>query len=126
MLTVDADRRQNYSNHQIDLNPLYGLTAEVTDQLRLKSNAQGRRGRLKSEIVDGEELAPRIFMPRTVVKKDEFCRVPLPLNAKFTQASEVFDNIFAFGGDRANTTPVTSAINILFLREHNRLAVLIT
>ena len=125
LLTVDADRRQNYSNHQIDLNPLYGLTAEVTDQLRLKSNAQGRRGRLKSEIVDGEELAPRIFMPGTVVKKDEFCRVPLPLNAKFTQASEVFDNIFAFGGDRANTTPVTSAINILFLREHNRLAGLI-
>ena len=41
LLTDTVDRRKNYSNHQIDLNPLYGLTRDVTDQLRLKSNAQG-------------------------------------------------------------------------------------
>ena len=124
LLTDTVDRRKNYSNHQIDLNPLYGLTRDVTDQLRLKSNEQGDKGKLKFVMREGEEYAHTLFIPGTHDKKPEFSAVPAPLNMNkpkplpFDQS----DTIFAFGGDRANTTPVTSALNILFLREHNQVA----
>lgn len=124
LLTDPENRRKNYSNHQIDLSPLYGLTSDVTDQLRLKSNEQGAKGKLKSVMRDGEEYAHTLFIPGTHDKKPDFSAVPAPLNMNkpvplpFSQS----DTIFAFGGDRANTTPVTSALNTLFLREHNRVA----
>ena len=124
LMTHTTERRKNKSNHQIDLNPLYGLTNEVTDQLRLKSNDQGKKGKLKSVLRDGEEFAHTLFIPGTHDKKPEFSMVPEPLNMNrpkplpFPQT----DTIFAFGGDRANTTPVTSALNTLFLREHNQVA----
>ena len=124
LLTDPECRRKNYSNHQIDLSPLYGLTGDVTGQLRLKSSEQGAKGRLKSVMRNGEEYAHTLFIPGTHDKKPDFSAVPAPLNMNkpvplpFGQS----DTIFAFGGDRANTTPVTSALNTLFLREHNRVA----
>lgn len=124
LMTNSTDTRKNNSNHQIDLNPLYGLTSDVTDQLRLKSSERGDKGRLKFVMRDGEEYAHTLFIRGTHDKKPEFSAVPAPLNMNkpkplpFGQS----DTIFAFGGDRANTTPVTSAMNTLFLREHNRVA----
>ena len=124
LMTDNDNRRKNKSNHQLDLNPLYGLTPDVTDQLRRKSNDQGAKGRLKSVMHNGEEFAHTLFEPDTLNRKAEFSAVPEPLNMRkqkdlpFSQTN----TIFAFGGDRANTTPITSALNTLFLREHNRVA----
>ena len=124
LMTDNADRRRNYSNHQIDLNPLYGISAAVTDQLRLKSHVTGKRGRMKSVIRGGEEFPPLLFVAGTRDKQAGLSDVPVPLNLPpvdkvgYTRS----DTFLALGGDRANTTPVTAAIGTLFLREHNRVA----
>ncbi len=58
----DADRlKRNTSNHQIDLCPLYGRTPGQTGILRTNSEAAGERGRLLSQMIDGEEYAPFLF-----------------------------------------------------------------
>lgn len=124
LMTDDADRRKNYSSHQIDLSPLYGLNSDVTRQLRLNPEQPGKRGRLASVMQDGEEFAHTLFVPDSHHNKPEFSLVPQPLNMNKhgPVPFEKSNTVFAFGGDRANTTPVTSAINTLFLREHNRVA----
>lgn len=122
----DEVRRQNTSNHQIDMCPLYGRTQAQTDALRLKSEARGSRGRLKSQLLrnrsgEEEEYAPFLFAEGADRPREEFAsldpvlgldRVPPPMRAR----------LFAFGGDRANAAPQVAMMNTLFLREHNRLA----
>src|SRR5207244_11591179 len=71
-------RRQNTSNHQIDLCPLYGRTPEQTDALRLKSEASDSRGRLKSQMIDGEEYSPFLFQDDGKIKQ-EFAGLDEPL-----------------------------------------------
>lgn len=57
LVTDRTDRRRNYSGHHIDLNQLYGRSAEVTDLIRAKEG-----GRLKSEIIPGVgEFAPKLY-----------------------------------------------------------------
>lgn len=41
------------------------------------------------------------------------------------KAKEIKTHIYAFAGERANTTVFTSTLNTLFLREHNRLAAML-
>jgi prostaglandin-endoperoxide synthase 2 len=113
-------RLQNTSNHQIDMCPLYGNNAEQTDVLRLKSDAPGERGRLKSQLVGGEEWAPFLYHDGT--KKAEFAKLDDPLGLHPDQTPGRASRIFAFGGDRANAIPHVAMLNTLFLREHNRLA----
>jgi prostaglandin-endoperoxide synthase 2 len=117
----ESVRRENTSNHQIDLCPLYGRTPEQTHALRLKSEAAGRRGRLKSQIVDGEEYAPFLFQDDGTVKS-EFLILDPPLGLSNFPDPALRARIFAFGGDRANSVPQVAMMNTLFLREHNRLA----
>jgi len=113
-------RRQNTSNHQIDLCPLYGRIPGHTDVLRLNSNARGERGRLKSQTIGAEEYAPFLFRSDGTIDPafaglDQVAgldKVPLPLRSR----------LFAFGGDRTNGAPQVSMLNTLLLREHNRLA----
>ena len=57
------DRRRNTSNHEIDLCPLYGRTFEQVMALRTMSEEPELRGKLKSEIVNGEEHPLRLFQP---------------------------------------------------------------
>jgi prostaglandin-endoperoxide synthase 2 len=114
-------RRQNTSNHQIDMCPLYGRTAEQTDALRLKSSARGERGRLKSQEIGGEEWAPFLFRDDGSVKQ-EFHVLDPPLGLHDDVDPEIRARIFAFGGDRGNAVPQVAMMNTLFLREHNRLA----
>lgn len=118
---TDAVRRQNTSNHQIDLCPLYGRTAEQTLALRQRSEAPGERGRLKSQIIRGEEYAPFLLGADGSVKP-EFAGLdrPLGLDGQADPAARAV--IFAFGGDRVNAAPQVAMLNTLFLREHNRLA----
>jgi prostaglandin-endoperoxide synthase 2 len=121
--TDTENLRQNTSNHQIDLCPLYGRTPSQTLALRLCSEAAGQRGRLKSQMINGEEYAP--FLCEAGVPKAEFAALDQPLGFQALQKPENADRlalIFAFGGDRVNTAPQVSMLNTLLLREHNRLA----
>jgi len=114
-------RRQNTSNHQIDLCPLYGRLPEQTCALRLKKEVSGERGRLKSQFISGEEYAPFLFYDDGTIKED-FSVLDEPLGLDNFPDLELRARIFAFGGDRANSVPQVAMINTLFLREHNRLA----
>ncbi len=120
MMTNDADRRRTTTNHQIDLSQLYGLHPEMTQALRRRSEQPGQKGRLKSEMAGGEEWAPRLY-DAAGCRNPEFAALPAPLRLPDGWPVERRAGLFAFGGDRANTTPFTAALNTLFLREHNRL-----
>jgi prostaglandin-endoperoxide synthase 2 len=118
----DPMRKQNTSNHDIDLSPLYGRTKEQTDSLRVKSNDTGKKGRLKSQIIKNmEEYAPFLFENGSIKKEFEALDRPLMLD-KLQNDPKIVKNLFAFGGDRANASPQIAMMNTLFLREHNRLA----
>lgn len=119
LMTDDADRRRTTTNHQIDLGQLYGLHPAVTQALRRRFEAPGQKGRLKSETVGGEEWAPRLF--DAAGRRVADAALPAPLRLTEDWPAEKRAGLFAFGGDRANTTPFTAMLNTLFLREHNRL-----
>ncbi len=111
--------KRNTSNHEIDLCPLYGRTEAQTDALRLKSETPGKKGRLKSQMIDGEEYAPFLYKKNRI--DPQFKVLDPPLGAEDADATRRA-TLFAFGGDRANSVPQVSMLNTLFLREHNRLA----
>jgi prostaglandin-endoperoxide synthase 2 len=117
---TDDVRRRTTSNHQIDLCPLYGRNATQTEALRLMSSTPGERGRLKSQIIDGEEWAP--FLYENGQKKTEFAALDDPPLFDPEKNPGQTSRLFAFGGDRANAVPHVAMMNTLFLREHNRLA----
>ncbi|MGD1923834.1 MAG: peroxidase family protein [Paracoccaceae bacterium] len=129
LMTDTSDQRKTHTSHHIDFNPLYGLDREQSDALRERSEEAGRKGRMKSEIDEnGEEWAPKYF-DENGNPKPEFAalRPPLRLDQYEEKAGPertayVKQTIFAFAGDRANTTPFTAMLNNLFLREHNRVA----
>jgi prostaglandin-endoperoxide synthase 2 len=120
MMTSAADSRRTTSNHQIDLSQLYGLDENVQRALRLLSEKRGYRGRMLSEDHDGEEWAPRLF-DLNGDRDPRFALVPTPMKLPPTLPAQRKATLFAFGGERANSTVYTAAINTLFLREHNRL-----
>jgi prostaglandin-endoperoxide synthase 2 len=105
---------------------LYGSTEEQTKQLRLNSNQVGRKGLLKSQIIQNEEWPPFLYDLDGEIK-EEFNKLPTPqfidhILGGLSDGTERRSKIFAFGGARANTTPNVSAWNTLLLREHNRIA----
>ena len=116
-----TDRRKTTSNHEIDLCPLYGRTRAQTNALRLKSEAAGQRGLLKSQMIGAEEFPPFLFAADGSLADPAFTALDPPLVSP-TLAPEKKAVLFAHGGDRANSTPFTSMMNTLFLREHNRIA----
>jgi prostaglandin-endoperoxide synthase 2 len=123
-------RRQNTSNHQIDLCTLYGRIEAQTTLLRLRSNKIGERGRLKSQKIKDEEFSPFLFINEGTSLDPQFLD---------PQQNQVLDpplgldhatppmraTLFATGGDRVNAAPQIAMMNTLFLREHNRIAGLI-
>lgn len=117
----DDLRKQNTSNHQIDLCTLYGRTPEQTSQLRVKSENVGIKGKLKSQTISGEEYSPFLYEPDGVTVKTEFDRLDEPLGLDKCP-NTLRSKLFATGGDRVNSAPQVAMINTLFLREHNRLA----
>jgi prostaglandin-endoperoxide synthase 2 len=117
----DPLRKQNTSNHQIDLCTLYGRTQEQTDQLRVKSEDRGLKGQLKFQIISTEEYSPFLFEADGANVKGEFDKLDEPLSLDKC-APALRSKLFATGGDRVNSAPQVAMINTLFLREHNRLA----
>lgn len=111
--TDRKDFRKNTSNHEIDISPLYGLNKTITEALREKVG-----GRLRSQLVEGEEFPPFYFDENGQVRP-EFVNVPLlykdnlPLERK--------RRLFAMGTERANVQIGYVMLNTLFLREHNRI-----
>lgn len=111
------------SNHEIDLCPLYGRTAAQTAVLRLKSEVPEQRGRLKSQIINGEEYAPFLYVNNGTAIDPAFANLDPPLFGRGPPPGPArLATLFAFGGDRANSTPFTAMMNTLLLREHNRVA----
>jgi prostaglandin-endoperoxide synthase 2 len=119
------DRRRTTSNHEIDLSPLYGRTEAQTRVLRPLDDTDGQRGRLKSQILNGEEYPPFLYDEDGKVMReflDERGNSILDLPLGVTKPWVKKETLFAVGGDRVNAAPQTSMINTLLLREHNRLA----
>jgi prostaglandin-endoperoxide synthase 2 len=115
-------RRQNTSNHEIDLCPLYGRTLAQTDCLRLKSEATGQKGRLKSIMLGDEEYPPFLYPGGGGAPDPQFAPLDEPLGQSSITDPDQRARIFALGGDRANSSPQVAMMNTLLLREHNRLA----
>ncbi len=121
--TDPVDNRKNTSNHEIDLCQIYGLHPVITDQLRAKTG-----GRMKSQIIGGEEYPPYAF--ENGVQKPEFSKLivwgpkttSIPLGLTPEEAEKRQANLFAMGTERANSTLGYATLNTLFIREHNRVA----
>lgn len=114
--STPEDPAKNDSNHEIDLMQIYGLTPDVTDQLRLHEG-----GLLKFQTINGEEYPPYAYDGKGV-KKPEFDRVP-DVPTKLQQPStEQLSKFFAVGSDTANIQLGFVLMNVLFFREHNRVA----
>jgi prostaglandin-endoperoxide synthase 2 len=120
-----TDYRKNESNHEIDLCQIYGRNIDATNLLR-----SGQGGRLKSQLIEGEEYPEFLFAPRAAgqpaVFKPQF-------EGLFDQAfitdvilrsapEQQTDTFFAVGLEHGNSTIGNTVMNIVFLREHNRVA----
>lgn len=109
------------SNHEIDLCPLYGRTELQTNALRLLDQTSGRRGRLISQMINGEEWSPYYYLRDGSGPDPKFLALDPPLGLTGVPVARLL-TLFAIGGDRANSTPFTAMMNTLLLREHNRVA----
>ncbi|MCA1994410.1 MAG: heme peroxidase [Coleofasciculus sp. S288] len=119
--TDRQNHRRNSSNHQIDLCNVYGLNSKITHLLR---SHQG--GKLKSQMINGEEYPP-FYYDENGQPKAEFTGIPLVLTDKDHPKSYDFPlekkrTLFAMGVEleRANVQIGYVMLNILALREHNR------
>lgn len=120
-----TDYRKNESNHEIDLCQIYGVNRDKTELLRAH---QG--GRLKSQVIAGEEYPVFLFEPRKaggpLVFKKEFegLHDPVFITDVILRSApeEQKDTFFAVGLEHGNSTIGNTAMNIVFLREHNRVA----
>ena len=123
--TSREDFRQNTSTQEIDLCQIYGLGPAQTRMLRSLSG-----GRLKSQLIDGEEFPVFLFQERNpgepLAFKPEFDGL---FDERFVidtilgdAPDERKDSVFAVGLEHGNSTIGNTILNTLFLREHNRIA----
>jgi prostaglandin-endoperoxide synthase 2 len=117
----EKNRLRNTSNHDVDLCQLYGLRPETTHLLR-----EHQGGRLKSQTINGEEYAPRLYEDDGTVRA-EFQNLPwlheleeLTQRIQLEPARQV--KLLAMGVERANVQLGYLMIGNLFFREHNRIA----
>jgi prostaglandin-endoperoxide synthase 2 len=120
-----TDFRKNESNHEIDLCQIYGRNIEATNLLRSFNG-----GRLKSQVIGGEEFPEFLFSPEQPGQppafKTEFDGLFDPafitdviLRGAPESQTRTF---FAVGLEHGNSTIGNTVMNIVFLREHNRVA----
>ncbi|MFC7642038.1 peroxidase family protein [Streptosporangium lutulentum] len=111
--TAPRDPAVNTSPHDIDLNQVYGLTPAVTARLRTFSG-----GLLKTQRINDGEFPPYLCSDGEI--KPEFEGLSVVRFADMPRGMR--DTLFAMGSDRANVQIGFTMINVLFLREHNRIA----
>ena len=105
------DPAKNESNHEIDLIQLYGLDDAVTGQLRA-----GEGGLLQYQVIDGEEYPPYLYEG----DRKQFDKVTVVRDEEIT--ADQRRQLFAVGSDTGNLQLGFVMLNVLFLREHNRIA----
>ncbi|MEU8469750.1 peroxidase family protein [Streptomyces sp. NPDC029006] len=108
-----GDPRRTDSPHALDMSQLYGDREEVTACLRTFEG-----GRMKSRIIGGAEFPPALCEGGRITEEFRAIRP-----ARFEEVPETYvDTLFAWGGERAHAHIGPMAMNVLFLREHNRVA----
>ena len=121
--TDRSDPRRNTSTQEIDFCQIYGLSEAKTRLLR-----DSRGGRLKSQRIGGEEYPPFLLERREhgwQVKPefdglhDEAFLLDVLLAGVPERQKELF---FAVGLEHGNSTVGNTCLDIVFLREHNRIA----
>ncbi|MGP6156522.1 MAG: peroxidase family protein [Vulcanimicrobiaceae bacterium] len=121
-LRTDRENRlKNTSNHQIDVSPVYGLTPKAAHMLRSFSG-----GKLKSQTISGEEYPPFFYSDAetgTIAPEFSDLYVPFPEEDSLEPARKAL--MFAMGVERANIQIGFVMLNVLFLREHNRVCELL-
>lgn len=123
--TSRTDHRRNTSNHEIDLCQIYGLSEQQTDLLRAHTG-----GLLKSQVIDGDEYPPFLFearspgaRPRVRAEFDGLHDEGFLVDVILGDApDERKDTVFAVGLEHGNATIGMTVMNVVFLREHNRVA----
>jgi prostaglandin-endoperoxide synthase 2 len=115
--TDRRNRLRNTSNHLIDLAPVYGLNRKTTHLLR---SFEG--GKLKSQRLNYEEYPLFVYEdPETGAFKKEFKDLYEPLKEEIRLPPERKANLFAMGVERANVQIGYVMLNVICLREHNRI-----
>ncbi len=119
--TARDDHRKNTSNHHIDLCNVYGLNPKITQMLR-----SHKGGKMKSQFINGEEYPP-FYYDEEGRAKEEFAELPHLYTENSIPKSETFSHekkqkLFAMGIEleRANVQIGYVMLNVLCLREHNR------
>ncbi len=123
--TSHTDPRRNTSNHEIDLCQIYGLSETQTQLLRAHEG-----GRLRTQQIDGQEFPQFLFAPRApgepLAVKPEFEGLHddrFLIDVILAGASaEHADHVFAVGLEHGNSTIGQTMMNVVFFREHNRIA----
>jgi prostaglandin-endoperoxide synthase 2 len=110
---VPRDPRRTSSNHEIDVNPVYGLTEEQTAAVRAFDG-----GLLKSQLINGGEFPPHLCENGKI--RSEYSALSVALFDRIDEPRR--DTLFATGGDRGNAQVGFTMFTVLFLREHNRVA----
>ena len=119
------DRKRNYSNHEIDFCQLYGMNERQTKILRL-----GDGGKLKSQEIEGEVYPPFLFDPDTWTPKNwtwgepefEHLHERDKLEFIFQRVPEDrLRHMFVTGLEHGNSNVGYTLLNIIALREHNRI-----
>ena len=122
--TDHTDWRKNTLTQEIDFCQIYGLSEAKT---RLLRSMEG--GRLKSQQIDGQEFPPFLFertaSGRHAVKPefkglhDEGWLLDVLLAGVSDEQKDLF---FAVGLEHGNSTAGSTALDVVFVREHNRIA----
>lgn len=124
--------RENESNHEIDLNQIYGAGEDQARMLRLMSEEPEERGRLRTREIGGETWPAALFEERDgeMVLASRYAPeegpglyTPANFERVFGRLSdEVKRHAFAVGLEHGNSTIGQAAMNALWMREHNRTA----
>ena len=121
--TDHTDWRKNTSTQEIDFCQIYGLSEQKT---RLLRSMEG--GRLTSQQIDGQEYPPFLFertaggsyaiKPEFKGLHDEDWLLDVLLAGVAERQKDLF---FAVGLEHGNSTIGSTALDVLMLREHNRI-----